>query len=84
MPSLCVHPFARLEPPSKAGLKWSLFLAFLFPATAMPLMHGIFDLIKDVEWPGHPLHCLDAVLYAENTPKSMNAVGSCSDPAFRF
>jgi hypothetical protein len=41
-------------------------------------------LIKDVERLGHLQHFLDAVLYADNTPTSINAVGSRSQSAFRF
>ena len=41
-------------------------------------------LIKDVERLGRPQHFLDAVLYADNAPRRINAAGSRSDSAFRF
>jgi hypothetical protein len=50
----------------------------------MPVMHGVFYLIKPVEQPGHQQQFLDAVLYADIAPKSRNAVGSRSVSAFYF
>ena len=42
---------------------------------------NVFYLIKDVQRLGHPQH-FDAVLYADNVAKSVNAVGSRSDSVF--
>ena len=61
-----------------------LWLAPNEPSPPSPGNARCVYLIKDVARLGEPQHFPDAVLYADRAPKSMNAVGACSDSAFRF
>ena len=69
---VCVVVLPNLPPPSASAM-----LGHAGNASCV-------DLVKGIEQLGHLQQILDAMLYANNALKSVYAVGSLSDSAFRF